>query len=179
MFGSVWWRRLGWTTATVVAAVVVSSLVGAGDPRTNFVPAGPGLPVPTDTLPATTRRDFSRIVAGLAGRPVVVNVWASWCAPCRAEMPLLQRAARGFEGRVAFIGVDSRDDRAEAEEFLGEVGVSYPNLFDGTGDIRRTLGVRAFPTTYVFDRRGRLRSTVVGGITEQRLVAQLEDLLTS
>lgn len=117
------------------------------------------------------------MLLGLRGTPVVVNVWASWCPPCRAEMPLLNRAADDFAGRVVFLGVASRDSPAAAGAFLDEIGVGYVNLFDTTGEIRSDLGLTGFPTTYLFDAQGELRDAVIGGITEQRLAAQLEDLL--
>src|SRR3546814_8760254 len=89
--------------------------------------------LPRRPLETVSRRDFDRILVGLQGKPVVVNIWASWCAPCRTEMPLLERAARTYEGRVAFLGVASRDDRQDAAAFLDDVGVTYPNVFDVSG----------------------------------------------
>lgn len=133
------------------------------------LPAGPLATVDPDT--------FGGILVGLRGTPVVVNVWASWCAPCRAEMPLLQRAATTYEGRVVFLGVASKDSRAAASSFLDEVGVTYPNLFDESGAVRAELGLRGFPTTYVFDASSDLREAIVGGVSEQRLAAQLDDLV--
>src|SRR3546814_5735420 len=119
-----------------------------------------GAPVarPRRPLEAVSRRDCDRLLVGLQGKPVVVNDWASWCAPCRTEMPLLERPARTYEGRVTFLGVASRDDRQDAAAFLDDVGVTYPNVFDVSGDVRSALGLRGFATTYVFDARGTLRS---------------------
>lgn len=132
--------------------------------------------LPGGPLEPITSAEFDGILVGLRGTPVIVNVWASWCAPCRTEMPLLERAARTFDGRVAFLGVASRDARDDAQAFLDDIGVTYPNVFDATGDIRRALSLRGFPTTYVFDADGRLLHAIVGGVSEQRLAAQLEDL---
>lgn len=110
---------------------------------------------------------------GLRGRPVVVNIWASWCGPCRVEAPLLQRASEKYGDDVVFLGVDSRDTRDAGLGFLRRYDIRYPNVFDGTGDIRRRLGLRGFPTTYVFGKAGDLQSTVVGGISEQVLAARV------
>ena len=107
----------------------------------------------------------------------MVNVWASWCAPCRTEMPLLQRAAETYRGRVVVLGVASKDDPAVARTFLSDHGLTYPNVFDTSGDIRVALGLTAFPTTYVFGADGALRSTVAGGISEQRLAALIDAAL--
>jgi len=159
-----------------VAVLVVAILVPK-DTSTAYRPSGKPMALPTEQLAPVSDTDFGQILVGRQGKPVVVNVWASWCAPCRAEMPLLQRASRSYDGRVAFVGVASRDSRGAARKFLAEVGVTYPNLFDDSGAVRRALGLRGFPTTYVFDADGVLRETVVGGITEPKLAAQLEDLL--
>lgn len=162
--------------AIVVLAVILVEVVAPDDTSTAYRPSGEPRPVPAEQLAAVDGDAFGGMLVGLRGTPVVVNVWASWCAPCRAEMPLLERAAEEYAGRVLFIGVASRDSRPEAADFLDEVGVTYPNVFDETGEVRRALGLRGFPTTYLFDAQGTLREAVVGGVTEQRLAAQLDDL---
>lgn len=160
--------------ALVIVAVVVLGPKGAS---TDYTASGPPQELPAERLGVVSAEDFAGILVGQRGTPVVVNVWASWCAPCRTEMPLLQRAATEYAGRVTFIGVASRDSRDAAAGFLNDIGVSYPSVFDASGGIRADLGLRGFPTTYLFDREGTLREAVVGGISEQRLAAQLEDLL--
>lgn len=161
---------------TIVAVVLVAALRPQG-PDLSYRASGRPLPLPAERLAPVTASQFAGMLVGLRGRPVVVNVWASWCAPCRAEMPLLERASRAYAERAVFLGVASKDSPGAALDFLDEVGVSYANVFDATGDVRRDLGLRGFPTTYVFDERGELIEAVVGGITEQRLAAQLDDLV--
>ena len=114
---------------------------------------------------------FEGVLVGSRGTPVIVNVWASWCGPCRAEMPLLERAWRSHSQDVIVLGVASKDVEGASRAFMDEYDISYPNVFDGSGDIRHRLGLRGFPTTYVFDRSGALVTTVTGGLTEQRLAA--------
>lgn len=160
----------------VVAVMLVAALRPQG-PDLAYRAAGPPLPLPTDRLAPVTASQFAGVLVGLRGKPVVVNVWASWCPPCRAEMPLLERASRTYADRVVFLGVASRDSPAAARDFLDEVGVTYANVFDTSGAVRRDLRLRGFPTTYVFDERGELVEAVVGGITEPRLAAQLDDLV--
>lgn len=160
--------------ASVIVAVV---LVGPRGASTGYMASGEPLTLPAEQLAPVSAEEFAGILVGQRGIPVVVNVWASWCAPCRTEMPLLDRAAEEYEGRVTFLGVASKDSRGAAAGFLEDIGVDYPSLFDASGDIRADLGLRGFPTTYLFDRDGNLREAVVGGISEQRLAAQLEDLM--
>jgi len=94
-------------------------------------------------------------VDALRGRPIVVNAWASWCDPCKREMPLFQRAAVRFGRRVAFLGVNPRDARPAAEAFLREHWVPYPSFEDPDEQIARDIGVRTgLPTTVFYDRRG-------------------------
>ncbi len=107
---------------------------------------------------------------------MIVNIWASWCSPCRTETPLLERAWEAHGDRVMIIGVASKDIASSSVAFMKEFGVRYPNLFDESGDIRAALGLRGFPTTYVFSANGDLRTTIVGGLTEQRLAAVFVDL---
>ncbi len=121
--------------------------------------------------------EFNGMLVGQLGRVVVVNVWASWCAPCRAEMPLLQNAATDFGDSITMLGVASNDVISDTEEFLADVGVSYPNIFDADGSIARALEVSAYPTTFVFDADGAIRARVDGGISEQRLAGLIEAAL--
>ena len=167
--------------AATIAAVAVVGLVAAAKVAptaspTPYQAVGEPMELPAESLAPVSGREFDSILVGLRGAPVVVNIWASWCAPCRTEMPLLERAARRFQDRVAFVGVASRDDRDEAARFLEDIGVTYPNVFDSGGDIRSRLGLRGFPTTYVFDASGTLVRSIVGGVSEQQLAAQLEEL---
>jgi len=167
-------RRRAWALALPVAAAVLTASCAAAAGPVGFRVEAPARPPPAvGTLEAVGDADFQGIVAGLRGTPVVVNVWASWCGPCRVEMPLLERAARRYRGQVVFLGVSSRDDRRPAEAFLRRYAITYPNVFDGSGAVRRRLQLRGFPTTYFFDRDGVLRSSVVGGVSEQTLAARV------
>lgn len=171
------WRRPAVIAILAAVGLLVALRLGPSAPATSaFTADGRARPVPDEQLVPTTLTEFEGILVGLRGTPVVVNIWASWCAPCRAEMPLLERAATQYGRRVVMLGVDSRDAARPAADFLDDVGVTYPNVFDATGEIRRALDLRGFPTTYFFDRDGRIVATVVGGITEARLAAQLDAL---
>lgn len=161
--------------AAAVAAVAVAAVLRPTGADTIVITAA-ARDLPKEQLAPVDAATFDGIVAGFRGRPVVVNVWASWCGPCRVEAPLLDRAAAAYEPGVVFLGVASRDDVGSAAQFLRRYDIAYPNLFDVDGDVRRRLGLRGFPTTYVFDRGGALVATEVGGISEQRLAAIIDGI---
>ncbi len=121
-------------------------------------------------------RAFRARLAELRGRPVVVNKWASWCGPCRTELPYFRRQALERGRRVAFLGANTNDTTDAARRFLAEVPVPFPSYEDQNGDIARSFnGAIAFPTTAFYDSRGRL-ATVKQGVyaSERELVADIE-----
>ena len=172
-------RRRGWTRRLAILgiAVVFVYVLSRSSGHDPFVASGEPLPLPpAGQLAAMGADEFEGILVGLRGRPVIVNVWASWCPPCRTETPLLERTWEANGDRVTILGVASKDTASAALSFMAEFGVSYANVFDSSGDIRARLGLRGFPTTYVFGPDGTLRTTILGGLTEQRLAAVLADI---
>lgn len=96
-------------------------------------------------------------LAELRGHPVVVNQWGSWCPPCRAEFPFFAESAEAHAAEVAFLGVDIQDDRDAAEDFLEELPVPYPHIFDPDADAVFSLGwTQSSPTTWFIDERGEI-----------------------
>lgn len=111
-----------------------------------------------------------------AGRPTVVNLFASWCAPCREEAPVLRRAAAAHDD-VAFLGIDHVDRRDEGAAFLAEVDIGFDaTLFDVAGDVAAAIGARGMPTTAFFDRDGRLVGLHTGPVTDEDLAARLREV---
>lgn len=107
------------------------------------------------------------------GRPVLVNILASWCVPCERELPVLLEAADANPD-VAFLGIDHVDERQAAERFLREHGVTFPTIYDSDGDVAHAVGSRVMPTTVVFDTDGRLAGRIFGEVSPTSL-SQLLD----
>jgi cytochrome c biogenesis protein CcmG/thiol:disulfide interchange protein DsbE len=99
---------------------------------------------------------FEQRLAGLRGYPIVVNLWASWCGPCRQEFPVLQRLSASYGKRVAFLGVDSEDSNDAAATFLDEEPVPYPSYADPDKEIYESLEAFGFPNTAFYDERGKV-----------------------
>lgn len=93
-------------------------------------------------------------LAAVRGVPMVVNVWASWCPPCIAEMPILASAAADLRGQVQFLGVDIQDEDSRALEMLAAFDADFPSVVDETGRIRGLLGISGPPVTFFVDERG-------------------------
>ena len=168
---------IGHCLALVVLTAALTACASQGG-GVGFVANGTASPLPADgQLTPASLDAFQSMVVGQRGRPVVVNVWASWCGPCRVEAPLLQRAARHYGSTVTFLGINAQDTAGAAASFLTRYGISYPNVVDMNGDITHALSLRGFPTTYIFDGTGRVRFSVVGGISEQTLAARLAQVL--
>ena len=88
------------------------------------------------------------------GRPAVINLWATWCAPCKAELPMLQDQYERVGRDVVFIGVNIGDDAPSVERFTADAGVSYPQYLDPRGEVSTALAVAAVPATLLVDRDG-------------------------
>jgi len=98
------------------------------------------------------------------GVPTVVNLWATWCPPCREELPVLQQVADGAGDRVRVIGVISKDGRPQAESFADEIGIGFPGASDGDGAVMGEPGLNVLPFTCFMDADGGLVHTQVGDV---------------
>jgi thiol-disulfide isomerase/thioredoxin len=104
-------------------------------------------------------------LARAPGEPTVLNLWGSWCAPCREELPVMQQFADVAAGQVRVMGVISKDGRPQAESFAADAGVTFPSAFDGAGALMTDLGVNGLPYTYFLDADGAVVYTQVGPVT--------------
>jgi cytochrome c biogenesis protein CcmG/thiol:disulfide interchange protein DsbE len=167
----------------LAAAALALAACGSDEPGTAPRPAEPdrvGSPEALASLKAQANelldggtKVFEARLATLRGHPVVVNQWASWCGPCRFEFPFFQRLANTYDGRVAFLGVNSQDSRDDAAGFLKRVPVPYPHYYDKDVSIARVFrGGRAWPTTAYYAASGELAYTHAGAYASER---KLED----
>jgi cytochrome c biogenesis protein CcmG, thiol:disulfide interchange protein DsbE len=99
------------------------------------------------------------------GLPTVVNLWGSWCAPCREELPHFQDLANLAGEQVRVLGVISKDGVPQAESFAADVEIGFPSAFDGEGELMAGLGINVLPHTYFLDAAGGLAYTQVGPVT--------------
>lgn len=166
--------------------VLVLSFIGAActggttpNPPASVVPtpasnatAAPLLPTTVDALPPTDVATFRSLLAQLKGTPVVVNIWGSWCDPCKSESPMLTAGARAHPD-IQFVGVDILDSRDGALGFLTTYDVPYPSLFDPAGTIKTSLGALGQPDTYFYDADGTQVSGVTGILSQASLDAGL------
>jgi cytochrome c biogenesis protein CcmG/thiol:disulfide interchange protein DsbE len=168
----------------VVLAIAASLLLLSCADRVERRTGGASSPTAADLLPrnrlALPEFDlvrFQSLLAQLRGTPVVVNVWAAWCPPCRVEAPGLTKVAREFEGKVQFLGVDILDTREDAREFILEFDWPYPHVFDPDAEIRDGLGYFGQPVTIVYDSTGKLAFDWEGAITEDLLRREIRKVI--
>ncbi len=150
-----------------------------GGQHPDYAKALAGAPAPlaalyrqgNELLPGGTEA-FEQRLATLRGYPVVVNVWASWCGPCRFEFPTLQKLSASYGKRVAFLGVDNQDSDEAAKTFLAEAPVPYPSYTDPDQGIAESIGADlGLPDTAFYDRRGELCYLKQGPYTEHAELA--------
>jgi thiol-disulfide isomerase/thioredoxin len=131
-----------------------------------------GQPVPELGL---TLLDGSEMrLADFRGRAVVINYWATWCEPCKAEMPLLQRSYESNEPDLVVLGVNGGEAPADVERFVNELGLSFPIVLDPEYRAEAALGVLAYPTTVFVDSDGIIQARHIGQLDRAFLKTYLE-----
>jgi cytochrome c biogenesis protein CcmG/thiol:disulfide interchange protein DsbE len=152
---------------------------GASSTLDDAVARGERPTAPALDLPPLDGGGPNRKLADYRGKVVVLNVWASWCVPCREESPLLERWHKAIVPKGGTVlGVDVQDIDSDARRFIGEFGMTYPQVRDKEGDrVRSAYSTVGYPETFVIDRRGRLAALKRGPVDDDFMRQTVEPLL--
>lgn len=134
-----------------------------------------GYLAPQFTLSSTLGEEIT--LADYRGRPVVLNFWATWCPPCRAEVPHFQDASVKYNGQAAILGIDQGEPLQVVADFASTFSLSYPLLLDQDNVVNRQYGVAALPTTIFVDADGLIREVYTGIVNRAVLEDRIERLL--
>jgi cytochrome c biogenesis protein CcmG, thiol:disulfide interchange protein DsbE len=161
----------------VVVALAVMGAACSSDASFRFV----ALSGPMPALAGETVSGPPINPALYEGKVILINVWATWCGPCRREQPGLERLWRKLRplGDVQFIGIDHLDNASKARQWIADYGVTYPSLIDPQGSVAESFDVPFLPATILVDRDGRLRYRLVGEQKPEFLEGLLEAVLAS
>jgi cytochrome c biogenesis protein CcmG/thiol:disulfide interchange protein DsbE len=189
-------RLLVQASALALVALLLGLLVqrtlatGAGphlvsDVRAGERPLAPEFELPVlwpqaETWPARLRSalaDERVALRELRGYPLVINFWASWCQPCKAEAPRLNSSASTYAGEVVFLGLDVQDFESDALRFLERYDTNYVSVRDGGDSTYSAYGLTGLPETFFLDRRGRVISHWIGEISEDELQTGIEEAI--
>ena len=161
----------------VLGLTALALLAALSAPQTHFEQPVEAQPAPDFDFALA---DQPTSVSAQQGRVVVMNFWASWCAPCVTEMPSLQRLHEKMAGRgVLVLGINLDDTEGEFHQFMRDYRLSFPNYFDPQKHIAALYGTFRYPETYIIDRNGILAQKIIGPLEwdDPNIVAYLESLL--
>ena len=179
-------RRIDvWRIAAIVLAVVgvgaLTALLAFGLSNRSPVTGRSGatrIDKPAPPINMTLYGGGALSPADYADKPTVVNFWASWCGPCRQEAPIFERLSREYGERgVKFIGINIQDAESDAEAYLHEYDITYPNGRDGNGSISIDYGVIGIPVTFFIDRHGIVQRRWAGVMRETQLRQWIDELV--
>jgi len=161
-----------WTVVSRVPSAVGAPLSSSPSPREGFL-------APDFTLDTLDGKKVT--LSELRGEIVLINLWATWCPPCRAEMPALENAYEQYkDSGVVILGlnVTNQDSEKDIPLFVDEFGLTFPILLDRDGSVSALYQLRGLPTTYFVNREGIIRTVVVGGpMNETFIRSKIEALL--
>ena len=181
---------IGLTSALVILIVfsVAASLSSTRRPKQSPVAqaigveqGGPlvGKPAPDFTLTSVNSSAEHLKLSQFVGHPVVLNFFASWCIPCKTELPEFAAASRKESGKVDFIGVDENDTRSAGSAILRSSGVDFPAAFDGEGQLASRFHLVGLPTTFFINSKGTVVAAVAGQLTSAVLNADIARIIGS
>jgi cytochrome c biogenesis protein CcmG, thiol:disulfide interchange protein DsbE len=174
--------RASWAVMFAAAMLVGLLAYGVASKRADrsidaAIAKGERVDAPVRTLPVLGAKGESSL-ADYKGKVVVLNFWASWCRPCTEELPLLEKTQRSLVGKDATVlGANYQDLTGSALKFVRRFRLTYPSLRDRDGQFADRYGSRAFPETFVIDRRGRIAAQRRGPVDQAWLDRTLPPLL--
>ena len=174
-----WFPIMGVTLALGLAWIWVSAVPAEATTGGQIPSPREGFLAPDFTLELLGGGDVT--LSELRGKGVVINLWASWCPPCRAEMPAIQRVyektrERGLE--VLAVNTTFQDSEPAAADFIQELGLTFPVPLDRSGTVSRQYQLRALPSTFFVDREGIIRKVIIGGpMSEATIQTAVEEIL--
>jgi cytochrome c biogenesis protein CcmG/thiol:disulfide interchange protein DsbE len=164
--------RLQLKPSTIIVAVasVLLAVLAVGV-LTSGTSSGSGQPQPAQpfSLGELGHPSTQVSLSGFAGRPVIVNFFASWCGPCQEETPLLASFYRSHHGQLAVLGIDDNDRTSKALAFLHEKGASYPVAFDPQASVATLYGVLELPQTFFLNAKHQIVRHIIGRVTANEL----------
>ena len=116
------------------------------------------------------------LLSDYLGKPVMINFWATWCTPCRYEMPLFESYAEKFGKELVILAVNLQQPETEISKFSTELNITFPILLDSEGKVNKLYRVQGLPTTYFIDRDGRVSNIHIGSMGESQMVNYLKQI---
>jgi cytochrome c biogenesis protein CcmG, thiol:disulfide interchange protein DsbE len=172
-------RQPRWYLAIALVAVVGSAWVHWTRIPTeadvvDTTAAHTGFQAPDFELASLDGKNIS--LASLRGHIVLVNFWATWCLPCRKEMPEIETAYRAHPGTFIVLAINNREDASLVQRYISELNLDFPILLDPDGAAASAYNVMGLPTSFIIDRAGIIRAANIGGMNRAYIEAQLKDL---
>jgi cytochrome c biogenesis protein CcmG/thiol:disulfide interchange protein DsbE len=162
--------------AVALVSVAVWQALSSSDQSSSSALVGPrGMAAPPFALAKVSHPSQTLSLSDFRGRDLVINFWASWCVPCRTEMPLLEASFRSERGKVVFVGIDTNDTSNAAQAFLARVHVTYPAVSDPNGNTAVAYGLFGLPTTVFISPSGRIVGRHIGQLRADTLRAAMQE----
>ncbi|HEY6540046.1 MAG TPA: TlpA family protein disulfide reductase [Ktedonobacteraceae bacterium] len=165
--------------AALLAFLLTQLLTPATTPASDPIVGHPAQGFSLAVLgPATGKGLLS--LSDFKGKAIVLNFWASWCAPCKEELPLLESTWKGMQAQgkdVIFLGIDYQESNSAAASFLQQNGVTYPAVLDASGSVASKYGITSLPDTFFINRNGTVVSKALRELTSQTLASNLQLIL--
>src|SRR5262245_54143982 len=151
---------------------------GGGSDLAKAANAGELPEAPDFTLSRLEEGKGDLTLSSLRGKPVVVNMLASWCVPCREEAPVFEQVWNSHRGRgLVVLGVATKDFRRDARRFARDQGITFPVVLDGAGDVWGPYGIQGLPETFVLNREGKVVEAIIGAVNTDEDRARLNDAI--